>query len=210
MDPRVCASSGVPGVAGASIVSYRNPIVALRKRFRVLASVGVLAAFAVVSAFRRSSRTRGRGVETVPEGVLAVQSARGVYGADRGNKTALYDATSGSERWDRHDLSIYSSRARPPRARAPAIRWKKVVRPTRWVYAPRVTALPRSNRRGTAAVSARRRRRQRLKQAKRQVRSTLRQNCTSTGFATNRKRSQASRPALPPCSRAATQQQRRP
>ena len=32
--------------------------------------------------FRRSSRTRGRGVETVPEGVLAVQSARGVYGAD--------------------------------------------------------------------------------------------------------------------------------
>ena len=72
----------MPGVAGASIVSYRNPIIALRKRFRVLASVGVLAAFAVVSAFRRSSRTRGRGVETVPEGVLAVQSARGVYGAD--------------------------------------------------------------------------------------------------------------------------------
>ena len=81
---------------------------------------------------------------------------------------ALYDATSGSERWDRHDLSIYSSRARPPRARAPAIRWKKVARPTRWVYAPRVTALPRSNRRGTAAVSARRRRSQRLKQAKQQ------------------------------------------
>ena len=58
MDPRVCASSGVPGVAGAAIVSYCNPTVALRKWFRVLASVGVFTAFESVSAFRSGSLER--------------------------------------------------------------------------------------------------------------------------------------------------------